>query len=135
MRNTILLLIVITGVCASCGKKDVGYFSLVHGDPVPSSTPISQYYYFNNVIIDSNGTDTFTLPNLTQGIIDSGVVTVTFRSSIVWLNNWTPLPSYTFPDGSITTVTSVNEQPGKVVLQAQGGPTPAMNYCFFISTN
>jgi hypothetical protein len=134
MRNKILLLIVIAGVFATCGKKDEGYFSSPHSIAPPPDT-MTQYYYFNNIVIDSNATDTFTLPSLTQAIIDSGTLTITFRSSIVWLNNWNPLPIYTFPDGSTITVARVDEQPGKVVLQAYAGATPAMNYCFYLSSN
>jgi hypothetical protein len=132
MRNTILLLIVIAGFFTACGKKDVGYFSIPRTTAPPPDT-MTQYYYFNNIIIDSNTTDTFTLPSLSQAIIDSGTVTITFRSSIVWLNNWNPLPLYTFPDGSTITVVSVAQQPGKIVLQAYGATKQAMNYCFYLA--
>ena len=136
MRNTILLMIAIAAVLTSCGKKDSGFFTIVpNNQPPPPADTITQYYYFNNIIIDSNATDTFNLPSLTQGIIDSGTLTITFRSSIVWLNNWEPLPLYTFPDGSTIIVNRVDERPGKMVLQAFGSATPAMNYCFYLSTH
>jgi hypothetical protein len=136
MKNIILLLIVIAVVYTSCGKKDAGFFAMAKNNPPPvSSDTITHYYYFNNVIIDSNATDTFHLPSLSQGIIDSGTLTITFRSSIVWLNTWYPLPDYTFPDGSSIVVNRVDEEPGRMVLQALGSTTPAMNYCFYLSAS
>jgi predicted small lipoprotein YifL len=134
MRNTILLLIVIAGLCTSCGKKGPGYFSIAQtSPPLTGNDTVTRYYYFNNIIIYSNTNDTFNLPGLSQGIIDSGTVAITFRSSIVWLNTWYPLPIYTFPDGSTVTVNRVVEQPGKIVLTAIGPTTPAMNYSFSLS--
>lgn len=134
LRYTILLFIVIAGVFAACGKKDVGYFAAPKFIAPPPVT-ITHYYYFNSIIIDSNATDTFKLPSLSQAIIDSGTLTITFRSSIVWLNTWYPLPNYTFPDGSTITVDRVDEQPGRVVLMSRGKTTPAMNYCFYLATH
>lgn len=134
MRNTILLLIVVAGVCTSCAKKGPGFFSLAPASPSAANDAVIQYY-FNNVIIDSNRTDTFHLRGLSQGIVDSGTLAITFRSSIPWLNTWFPLSLYTFPDGSTVTVISVSEQPGMVVLKDIGPTTPEMNYCFSLSTH
>lgn len=135
MRNTILLLIVIAGVCTSCGKSGPGYFSISQTSPSNTGNDaVTSYLYFYNIIIDSNTNDTFRLPGLSQGIIDSGTVTITFRSSIPYLNTWYPLPLYTFPDGSTVSVNRVSEQPGMMVLNANGPTTPAMNYKFALST-
>ena len=134
MRNTILLFIVIAGACTACGKSGPGYFALGQTSPSTGNNLVVQYY-FNNVIIDSNSNDTFRLRGLSQGIVDSGTLAITFRSSIPWLNTWFPLSLYTFPDGSTVTVISVSEQPGMVVLKAIGSTTPEMNYCFSISTH
>jgi hypothetical protein len=134
MRNTILLLIVIVGVFTACSKNRSGFLLTPPRGASPPPDTITHYYYFNHIVIDSNSTDTFYLPSLTQGIIDSGTLTITFRSSIVWLNNWDPLPVYTFPDGSIITVNRVDEEPGRMVLQVLGGTTPEMNYCFYLAT-
>lgn len=136
MRNTILLLIVISWGFTSCAKKGPGYYSGSQTAlPVTGNgnDTITRYYYFNNVVLDSISNDTFKLPRLSQAIIDSGTVTITFRSSIVWLNTWFPLPVYTFPDGSTVKVIRVGMQPGTIVLKADGATTPAMNYCFALS--
>jgi len=135
MRNTILLLIVIAGVCTACGKKGgPGYFATAQTNPpLTGNDTVVRYYYFNNITIGGNTNDTFNLPGLSQGIIDSGTLAITFRSSIVWLNTWYPLPIYTFPDGSTVTVNRVGEQPGMIVLKAIGPTTPAMNYRFSLS--
>ena len=134
MRNTILLLIVIAAVFTACSKNRSGFLLTPPRIAPPAPDTITHYYYFNHIVIDSNSTDTFKLPSLSQAIIDSGTLTITFRSSIVWLNNWEPLPNYTFPDGSTISVGTAAEQPGIVVLQTYGGTTPEMNYTFYLST-
>lgn|GEM_PF-2016455 len=136
MRNTILLLIVISWGFTSCAKKGAGYYSSAQTTPnlpLTSNDTITRYYYFNNIVIDSNKNDTFYLPRLSQAIIERGTVAITFRSSIVWLNTWFSLPVYTFPDGSTVTVTRVSIQPGMVVLKSDGPTTPEMNYTFALS--
>ena len=136
MRNILLLLVVISWGFTSCSKKGPGFYSVGQATPPPGGSgndSITRYYYFNNVVLDTITNDTFNLPRLTQDIIDSGKVTITFRSSIVWLNTWFPLPVYTFPDGSTVTVIRVSLQPGKAVLKASIATTPPMNYCFALS--
>jgi hypothetical protein len=137
MRNAMLLIIVISWGFLSCAKSGPGYYSGTQGATPPiagnGNDTITRYYYFNNVVLDSLTNDTFYLPRLTQGIIDSGVVAISFRSSIVWLNTWYSLPVYTFPDGTTVTVNRVGLQPGMVVLKSKDATTPPMNYCFTLS--
>ena len=139
MRNKMLLIVVICCVIVACAKQGPGYYSGGSGSQatplMAANNALTRYYYFNNIIIDSNIYDTFSLPHLSQAIIDSGTVTVTFRSSIVWLDNWDPLPTYTFPDGSVVSVYTVRLQPGMAILRVGGPTSPAMNYCFALSTH
>lgn len=140
MRNTLLLLILTAGcLFSSCGKEEKGYFSYPLNNlptrPSADTPSFSQYVYFFGIIIDSNSTYHFGIPELTQGIIDTGTVQITFKSSIVSLLNWYPLPLYTFPDGATVTVKKAGVLPGQVILQDSGQATPAMDYCFYISSS
>lgn len=131
-----LLILIISWSVAACTKRGPGYYSGTQATPiVTGNSPVTQYYYFNNVVLDSISNDTFNLPRLTQGIIDSGSVTVTFRSSIVWLNTWFTLPNYIFPDGSVVSVYKIGLQPGMAILGTKEATTPAMNYCFALSVH
>jgi hypothetical protein len=140
MKNTRLLLLYFLAACLfqySCGKRDTGYFSYplnnVALPPAVVRTDSNELVYFFGVIIDSNSTFTFRLTDLSQAIIDSGGVAITFKSSIVSLQTWYPLPIYTFQDGATVGVEVLNEQPGQVILKDDGSTTPAMDYCFSLS--
>jgi hypothetical protein len=127
MKHTRLLLLYFLTACLflhSCGKRDTGYV-------VPSYSTVSVYSF--GIIIDSNSTFTFLLPGLSQAIIDSGVVAITYKSNLVILDTWYPLPAYTFPDGATVRVEVISERPGQVILKDDGSTTPPMDYCFSLS--
>jgi len=94
---------------------------------------VSTYVHFYNIVIDSINGYSFNLPDLTEGIIDSGTVTISIRSSLPYLTAWYPFPTYVFPDSSTVTLRRVSEQPGKIVLASVGATTPPMNYFITLS--
>jgi hypothetical protein len=100
---------------------------------VPGNDPYTTYIHFYNIIIDSANGYSFNLPDLTEGIIDSGTVTISIRSSLPYLTAWYPFPTYVFPDSSTVTLRRVSEQPGKIVLASVGATTPPMNYFISLS--
>jgi hypothetical protein len=139
MKDTKLLLVYFFTTClllSACGKRDTGYFSDSLNTPSPPSsaapTDSNEIVYSFGIIIRRNSTYTFNLPNLTQLIIDSGTVDITFKSDII-TSVWEPLPIYIFPNGDTIMVELVSEQPGQIVLAADGRTTPAMDYCFSFS--
>jgi hypothetical protein len=75
------------------------------------------------------------VPDLTQEILDSGKVTISFKSDMVVLAIYYPLPLYTFPNGATVTVSLVSEQVGQITLRDDGSNTPAMDYCFTLSSS
>jgi hypothetical protein len=130
MKHTRLLLLCFLTACLSlhsCAKREIGYHV-----PLPPVVSGESIYSFG-VIIDSNSTFTFRLPELSQAIIDSGGLAITFKSTLVVLDTWYPLPVYTFPDGATVRVEVINELPGQVILKDDGGTTPPMDYCFSLS--
>lgn len=134
MRNLLLLLIVFAGLCVSCGKKGMGGFSTAQPtSSVAGNDLYTKYIHFYNIVIDSANGYSFNLPDLTEGIIDSGTVTISIRSSLPYLTAWYPFPTYVFPDSSTVTLRRVSEQPGKIVLASVGATTPPMNYFITLS--
>ena len=134
MRNLLLLLIVLAGLCVSCGKTGMGGFSNAQrATSVFGNEPYTTYIHFYNIVIDSANGYSFNLPGLTEAIIDSGTVTISIRSSLPYLTAWYPFPTYVFPDSSTVTLRRVSEQPGKIVLASVGATTPPMNYLISLS--
>jgi hypothetical protein len=143
MEKTKLLLCIFflaAVVLLACSKSGNGYF----GRPlnIPSSppaaagvAPVSQYIYYFNIFIDSNSTITFKLPLLTQGVLDSGTFKITFKSNLVVEDVWYSLPEFIFTDGATVFVYETSVQPGSVTLTNYVTTTPAMDYCFYISTS
>ena len=134
MRNLLLLLILFSGLCVSCEKNRMGGFSSAQAtSSVPGNDLNPTYIHFYNIVIDSANGYSFNLPDLTEGIIDSGTLSISIRSSLPYLTAWYPFPSYFFPDGSTVTLRRVSEQPGMIVLASVGATTPPMNYFFSLS--
>jgi len=134
MRNLLLPIIVFAGLCISCGKNRMGVFSTAQPTTsVTGNDPNPTYIHFYNIVIDSANGYSFNLPNLTEGIIDSGTLTISIRSSLPYLTVWYPFPTYVFPDSTTVTLKRVSEQPGKIVLASVGATTPPMNYLISLS--
>jgi hypothetical protein len=140
MEKTKLLLFITlsaTLFLPACSKSSNSYF----GRPmnISSSTTDtssnSQYIFFFNIVIDSNSSYTFELPQLTAGALDSGTFRITFKSNLVVENAWYSLPEFIFTDGATVFVYELNVQPGAVTLMNYVKTTPEMNYCFYISTS
>jgi hypothetical protein len=144
MERTKLLLCIFFSaavVLIACSKGGNGYF----GRPLntPSSpppvaagvAPVGQYIYYFNIFIDSNSTYTFKLPLLTQGVLDSGTFNITFKSNLVVEDVWFPLPEFIFTNGATVFIYETSVAPGAVTLRNYVNTTPAMDYCFYISTS
>jgi hypothetical protein len=135
MKNLKLLLFLsITAGLAlsSCSKREV-YLRYPSASP---PKPFSEYVYFFYVVIDSNSTHTFKVPDLSQAIIDSGTMQVYFKTSLVLPDNdYSPLPEYTFPDRNAVIVNLISFQPGQVVVGDPGPTTPSMDYYVYLSSS
>jgi hypothetical protein len=133
----VLLFLALVAGFVACKKADqyTGRFGQIPININADSPSYRQYFYFFNVVIDSNATYTFDLPELTQAIIDTGVVQVYFRTALIVPNQYDLLPVFTIPNGKIVVVNLVSIEVGKITVAEYGPTTPPMNYMVYLASS
>jgi hypothetical protein len=127
INRNLLCLFLIFFIASACYKTVL----IVPPPKGPSPDILSIYYW--NVTIDSNANYTFYIPQITQTTIDSDEVGVYFRSPLVVLDTWYPLPYYFNLDrlGSSITVSSL--QVGAATVTNSGIKSASADYRFDIA--
>ncbi len=87
---------------------------------VVEKNPNSLSFVFFNVTINTNSEYTFSLPELTQSILDSGTISVYYRSVLVVEDSWYPLPYFPNYRGNNAFLAVAELQLGQATLKNYG---------------
>ncbi|HLY68422.1 MAG TPA: hypothetical protein VKR53_01765 [Puia sp.] len=129
-KPIVLMMFFVALVSNSCSKVNLAAATGGTGQKMSSINAISESITFNNVTIDAAETHVFSVPDITQSVIDKGSVSVyaTFTSE----SQWSALPIIKSCDsrleiGSITA--------GNVEIQNNLGSAVSMSFRFDIVAN
>ena len=86
---------------------------------------------FTNITVPTNNTYTFQIPQITQAIVDSGVINVYYKGSQP-TDTWYPLPQYYYYNGGLVWLILAQIQVGSAVLSNNGITAAPLTYRFDI---
>ena len=130
MKKTIFLLLAVVMIAVSSCKKDDDSAYLTK----PTNNIITLTFNNNTFTYDASTKIyyiTFFIPDITQNVIDNGIVTVYEKSSSISTTSWMPLP-ITLISGSDDLIINYVLMQGVVQIQAMSTTSPSSTQDFKI---
>jgi hypothetical protein len=110
----------------SCNKL------LVIPQPATATSSHTSNVLFWNIVINTNSQFSFSIPQITRSVLDSGGVSVYFRSSLVVFDTWYQLPYFSTNKGNSSSMTVSKLQLGSITIQNNGATDSSADYRFEI---
>jgi len=129
MRNfkqCIYLLLLVTVIFSSCSKENIAPSA---GNQTSNANAVSQSLIYNNITIDPSANHVFSIPGITQSVIDKGSITVYAVSASAQTTQWQILNSCE----AHMDITSINV--GSVQIQNNEAAPVFMSFRFDITGN
>jgi hypothetical protein len=126
-RNPILFFIIAWSLVNACAKP----LDLVPEGKGGSTN--AQSVLFFGVTINPNASYSFNIPQITGSILDSGSISAYFRSSLVILDTWYPLPYYSIQNDSVTSFSVSEVRLGSASILNTGTTESTFDYRFDIA--
>jgi hypothetical protein len=119
-------------IFSSCSKvNNIASTETSGGQTAISNTPLESISY-NNITIDSSQTFVFSVPDITQSVVDHGSVTVYATYTDQQSQEWLPLPIINSCDSRLDIVAITA---GKVQIKNNLGAVVSMSFRFDIVSN
>jgi len=132
-KSLFLLYIAVSLFMLACSKVGITGPQGPQGPQGPTGNANVQSITFTNITVPLDSIYIFNIPAITQGILDSGNVSVFYQNPAQSPDTWYPLPQYYFYNGGLVWLILSGLQLGTAVLDNYGLTPNAFTYRFDIT--